>query len=493
MKKALLYFIIALVAVLFMVAGCDLGTDPPPDQTDIPSIIYSQHIQPIFARSCLSSGCHNAVDAEEDLVLESWETVFEGSHHGAMVIPFRPDKSHLVFHINTDSTLGPVAQPLMPPGEPLSRSEVELIMRWILEGARNDAGEVAFADPTAGKVYVTNQADDEVAVIDRATNLVMRMVPVGSLDNRSSPPEAPHNVVIDPQGEFFYVNLIVGNELWKYSTSNDTHVGRISLGSSASPAQVAITSDGKKAYVSNFDLGGSRRGIQVLDLEALAVVDSVYDPRLWATHGVQLTHDGKWLWTANQFSDNIAVIDTDKDSIVAIIKVDPTVPDGPPTGVPQFGPYQLVFTSDDNFAYVTCRISNDVRVFDTQTRQLVTAIPVGVNPLILDISPDDEFVYVANRGTGASPSKTVSVIRTSDNTEVLKIQDVGVEPHGVAVTPDGVWVYVTCENVNSPDTPHHPVTGLKTPGYVAVIDAATNQVVKQIEVGAFGAGIAILP
>jgi YVTN family beta-propeller protein len=228
-------------------------------------------------------------------------------------------------------------------------------------------------------------------------------------------------------------------------------------------------------------------------LEALAVVDSVYDPRLWATHGVQVTHDGKWLWTANQQSDNIAVIDTDNDSLVAIIKIDPAVPDGPPTGVPQFGPYQLVFTADDDFAYVTCRFSNEVRVFDTQTRQLVTVIPVGVNPLILDISPDDEFVYVANRGTGASPSKTVSVIRTSDNTELLKIQDVGVEPHGVAVTADGALVYVACENTNNPDTPHHPVTGLKTPGYVVVIDVATNQVVKRIEVGAFGAGIAVLP
>ncbi len=482
-----------LGALLFAMGGCDLGTDPPPRGGDIPTIIYSQHIQPIFERSCLSSGCHNAADAEEDLILESWESLFEGSHHGAMVIPFRPDKSHLVFHLNTDSTLAPVAEPLMPPGQPLPRSDVELIMRWILEGAKNDMGEVAFSNPTAGKVYVTNQADDEIAVIDRATNLVMRMVPVGSLDNRTSPPEAPHNIIIDRQGEYYYVNLIVGNEIWKYRTSDDSYVGLISLGVSASPAQVAIMRDGRKAYVSNFDLSGFRRGVQVLDLAALTVVDSIFDSRLWATHGLQLTHDGKWLWTANQQSDNIAVIDTDKDSIVAIIKVDPSVPEGPPTGIPQFGPYQLVFTSDDSFAYVTCRFSNDVRVFDTQTKQLVTIIPVGVNPLILDISPDDEFVYVANRGTGASPSKTVSVIRTSDNTEVLKIQDVGVEPHGVAVTQDGKWIYVACENINNPDTPHHPVAGLKTPGYVAVIDAATHLVVKQIEVGAFGAGISILP
>ncbi len=479
------FFTAVLLGFFLIHPGCDLGTDPPPD---LPSIVYSQHIQPIFARSCLGSGCHSG---GEDLDLESWASLFQGSKNGAMVIPFRPDKSHLVFHVNTDSTLAPVADPQMPPGQPLPRVEVELLMRWIGEGAKNDAGEVAFSGPPDGKVYVTNQADDEIAVIDGSTNLVMRMVSVGSLNNRTSPPEAPHNVTVDPQGGYFYVNLIVGNELWKYRVSDDSYVGRLALGNNTSPAQVAIMSNGVKAYVSNFDLGGTRRGVQVLDLQAMAIVGSVSDTRIWATHGVQLTHDGKWLWTANQQSDNLAVINTNNDSLVAIIKVDPSVPDLP-TGVPQFGPYQLVFTSDDAFAYVTCRTSNEVRVFDTQTRQLVTTISVGVNPLILDISPDDEFVYVANRGTGAAPSKTVSVIRTSDNTELLKIQDVGVEPHGVAVTPDGAWVYVACENTNDPETPHHPISGLKTPGYVAVIDAATNQVVQRIEVGAFGAGIAIV-
>ncbi len=248
--------------------------------------------------------------------------------------------------------------------------------------------------------------------------------------------------------------------------------------------------DGVKAYVSNFN--PARQSIQVLDLQSMVVVRTITDPRMKASHGVQVTHDGQWLWSANEQSDNLTLVSTATDSVVAVVKVDPSVADLP-TGPPQFGPYQLVFTSDDAFAYVTCRFSNEVRVFDTQTRQLVTTISVGANPLILDISPDDEFVYVANRGTGSSPSKTVSVIRTSDNIELLKIQDVGVEPHGVAVTADGAWVYVACENTTDPETPHHPVSGLKTPGYVAVINAATNQVVKRIEVGAFGAGVAILP
>jgi len=140
---------------------------------------------------------------------------------------------------------------------------------------------------------------------------------------------------------------------------------------------------------------------------------------------------------------------------------------------------------------VTCRVSNEVRVFHVPTRSLLKVIPVGPSPLIPDITPDGRFLYVPNRGTGSSPSRSVSVIRTSDLTETIRIENISVEPHGVAVSKDGKYAYVACENVNSPVAPHHPVIGLKTPGIVAVIDVSTNRVIKRIEVGAFAAGIAI--
>lgn len=480
-----------IVTGFLLFAGCDKAVSPPPtDYGAVERIVYSAHVQPIFNRSCLGSGCHSGTNPAEALALESWSSVMNGSEHGAMVVAYRPDRSHLIFHVNTDSMLAPMAEPRMPPVGPLDREEVVFLMRWIAEGARNDDGDVPFSTMPMGKVYVTNQAEDEIAVIDIATNLLARMIPVGSLSNLVSPPEAPHNVVVDPQKDFFYVNLIVGNEIWKYRVSDDGFEGKLALGDRRAPAQIAITPDGSKGYVSNFDLTGTHRGVQVFNAQTMDLLGEIRDQRMIATHGVQLTHDGNWLWTANELSDNLTIIRTDDDSIVAFVKVDPSVPDLP-SGVAGFRPYQLVFSHDDAYAYVTCRMSNDVRIFATETRQLVGVVPVGVNPLILDITPDGRYVYVANRGVGGSPSTTVSVVRTSDRTELLKISDVGVEPHGVAVTPDGRFVYVSCENVNNPEPPHHPTIGLKTPGTVAVIETATNQVIKRIEVGAFAAGVAI--
>lgn len=477
-------------ALLSVVVSCerDYGLLPEQDYDGIETIVYSQHVQPLFNRKCATSGCHDAATAAEGLVMDSWESIMRGSEHGAMVIPFRPDKSHLIFHINTDTTVAPVASPRMPPDAPLPRSEVSFLMRWIKEGAKNDADQVPFAQPRLGKVYVTCQADDEVAVIDVESNLVMRMVSVGALDNRVTPPEGPHNIAVDRQRQFYYVNMIVSNEIWKYRVRDDAFVAKLHLGERASPAQVALSPDGTVGYVSNFDLTGANRGIQIFDTQNMQLRQRVTDARVWASHGVTVTREGTALWTANQQSDNLGILDLRDPSAFEIVKVDPTVSDLP-INPPRFGPYQIVFSVDGRFAYVTCRLSNEVRVFDTETRNLVAIIPVGTNPLILEISPDGQFVYVANRGTGTSPSRSVSVIRTGTNTELTRIPDVGVEPHGIAVSRTGRYVYVACENVSAPDAPHHPVAGMKTPGIVAVIDALTNRVVQRIEVGSFAAGI----
>ncbi len=79
----------------------------------------------------------------------------------------------------------------------------------------------------------------------------------------------------------------------------------------------------------------------------------------------------------------------------------------------------------------------------------------------LAVTPDGNFVYVANLD-----NSNVSVIRASDNMVVGTVT-VEAEPHGVAVTPDGDFVYVT--NANS-DT-------------VSVIRTSDNMVVDTVNAG----------
>lgn len=85
---------------------------------------FGLEVSPIFESKCLS--CHNASDAEGDLVLDTRKSVLE---HPDAIVPGDAAASYLLEVIT-----GP--NPDMPEdGEPLSVEEVLLIKRWIDEGA----------------------------------------------------------------------------------------------------------------------------------------------------------------------------------------------------------------------------------------------------------------------------------------------------------------------------------------------------------------------
>ncbi|MFT8340103.1 MULTISPECIES: YncE family protein [Clostridium] len=78
---------------------------------------------------------------------------------------------------------------------------------------------------------------------------------------------------------------------------------------------------------------------------------------------------------------------------------------------------------------------------------------------------DDKYAFVANQGTEDAPSNTVSKIDMSTKKVVAAIET-GKGAHGVVVSPDNKYVYVT----NMYD------------GTVSVIDNSTDKVIKTTKV-----------
>jgi len=123
------------------------------------------------------------------------------------------------------------------------------------------------------------------------------------------------------------------------------------------------------------------------------------------------------------------------------------------------------------FAYVTSGGSRNVSVIDMAANAVAATIPTGINPQGVAVTPDGKRVYVANQG-----SSSVSVIDATTN-EIAATIPVGSNPVGVAIAPDAKRVYVT--NIDS--------------ATVSVIDADANAVVATIAAGSPTGGVAVNP
>jgi YVTN family beta-propeller protein len=85
---------------------------------------------------------------------------------------------------------------------------------------------------------------------------------------------------------------------------------------------------------------------------------------------------------------------------------------------------------------------SNVVVFDAKTRQIVTRIPVDINPYQFVLTPNGARLFVSNWA-----SESVSVIDTATN-KVIRTLRVGINPNDMKLSSDG-RLFVACSNDNT--------------------------------------------
>jgi hypothetical protein len=96
-------------------------------------ISYTSEINPVFVNNCAVAGCHTGPNPAQDLTLDSYSLLMQGSIRGTVVVPFQPDSSIVIQQIEG------TRQPQMPMGRtPLSTTTIQKIRDWIAQGARNN-------------------------------------------------------------------------------------------------------------------------------------------------------------------------------------------------------------------------------------------------------------------------------------------------------------------------------------------------------------------
>ena len=141
-----------LSAIIIGVVACT--TDPilpedylnnltPDDECPPGVVVFKRDVLPIISSNCAFSGCHDAITAADDIVLDTYENIMKE------VEPYDPNESELYESI-TETDNDDIMPP--PPYSELSNNQIMLIKDWINQGALNiecggcDTTTVTFAN-----------------------------------------------------------------------------------------------------------------------------------------------------------------------------------------------------------------------------------------------------------------------------------------------------------------------------------------------------------
>ncbi|THB80351.1 MAG: hypothetical protein D3926_07630 [Desulfobacteraceae bacterium] len=279
--------------------------------------------------------------------------------------------------------------------------------------------------------YITNMHDLTVSVIDTATNIVIKRIPLVS---------DPIGVAVHPDGTVVYVSLYGPDIISVIDTATHTVTATIPAGDH--PIGMGVRPDGAYLYVANqnADTVSVFNTATHTGLTTISVGNGPF--------GLAIHPDGTFVYVTNYYDNTVSVINT------ATHKVGHTIPVGT-------GPSGLAVHPGGTFVYVTNSDDDTISVINTATHLVSKTVPVGDFPYAAAVHPDGSKVYITN-----ADDNNISVIDTATHTASTTIST-GLGPRGITVTPDGVSIYVA----NSSDDT------------ISAIDTASNRSVQTISAG----------
>jgi YVTN family beta-propeller protein len=263
----------------------------------------------------------------------------------------------------------------------------------------------------------------------------------------------PKGVAMSPNNQYVYVVSQNSDSVSTIDTSTNTVVSTENLNEHNPPIQpvyplgIAVTPDGLKAYVAdNGNTTNNQTTVQILNLSNPAQPDVLANTITVGPnpHSIAITPDGRYAYVTNQglngqtpgTPSTVSVIDTTTDTVVSTITVG-----GMPKG--------LAVNPSGTAVYVANEQSNTISVIDTElalsnpAAAVIATIAVGETPRGVAANPAGLWVYVTNQG-----DDTMSVIDTSSNTVIATVA-VGPNPSAVAVNLAGTLAYIPNQGNNT--------------------------------------------
>lgn len=311
--------------------------------------------------------------------------------------------------------------------------------------------------------------------------------------------DGPHGIVISPDRQFYYVTMAHGRPfgtVWKYSTKNDAVIGKATLG--LFPATLDISRDGNFLFVVNFNLHGDMVPSTVSVVSTQTMTEVARIPTCTMPHGSRLNPEGTKQYSACMMNDMLVEIDTRTLKATrhfVVTKNQEKGLTGPPNisatpsmhsthGMPGHGseppkpgdnscsPTWAEPSAGGSSVFVACNGSSEIVEVNANTWTLVRRIPARAGVYNLEVTHDGQRLIATNKR-----DQSVSIFELKTGRELARLPTKRKVLHGVVVSPDDAYAFVTVEGIGS------------EPGTVEVIDLTALKTVATLDVGAAAAGI----
>jgi DNA-binding beta-propeller fold protein YncE len=309
----------------------------------------------------------------------------------------------------------------------------------------------------------------------------------------------PHGIAFSPDRKNFYVSIGHGRPYGtavKYSSDDDRVLAQVGLG--LFPATADVSPDGNFLYVVNFNLHGDPvpSSVSVVDTNAMLEVARI--PTCVMPHGSRVTRDGSRQYSACMMDDLLVEVDAERMKVARTFRVS----SGREQGYFGLAPREAAAAQktsanmdahdraamsmanitcsptwaqpnvDGSKIFVVCNKSNEIVEVDVKTWSLVRRMPAGNGVYNLGVTPDGKLLIATNKRDASA-----SIFDIATAKELARVPTKRKVVHGVVVSPDSRYAFVTVEGVGT------------EPGTVEIIDLESRKVAAEVDTPSQAAGI----
>ncbi|MEK7069948.1 MAG: DUF1573 domain-containing protein [Patescibacteria group bacterium] len=340
------------------------------------------------------------------------------------------------------------------------------------------------------KIYVAVEEAGEIAVISTKNRTVIKRVDLSAEIGGMKISFMPHNIQVSPDNKSVWVTanavdrnkekmsfqiipkaradeghgeeggIKINDQIIVIDPLTDKIIKRIEIGTDLHLSHVALTPDSSYAIVAAQTKGVVYKiNVKTYEVEKEVITEKGGEP-----HGLRISPDGKTAYIAMLKGKSIGVLGIEKMTL-SYVPIKGAVVQ---TGV----------TSDGKYALASVYDTKSLAVYDIASQKLsyVDLPKEAKGPVQIYPTPDSKYVYVADQGYYFNQPNSDLVYKI-DLQEMKVSQTIkgGTAPHGVAVSQDGKFVYVT--NLLSDD--------------LSMIDTSAGKEVAKIKVGKMPNGVSL--